>query len=208
VRAKCYARRHMAPSDEAIPAVIEDLAASCVRFVTRAVGIELDYTPETLPILDHYLREARGVAKEDSLKLVAPAAGAYFGEVVRRHLGKVRWHLEGDEYEAMRVEFVNCFLSFNPIGMALEALLGEEVQGYGSHFELLREDRNLVQEALERAGTVRDEDYFRLAIRYEVIELVASLLIERTAQENEGNEREFAPEVYAALRDKTPPVLH
>lgn len=197
----------MGADDETTPTVIEDLATSCVRFVTRAVGIELDYTPETLPILDHYLREARTVARDENLKLLAPAAGAYFGEVIRKHLGASRWHLEGDDYSAMRLEFLHCFLSFNPIGVAIEAILGEEIQGYGAHFELLREDRTMVQEALERAGNIRDEDYYRLAVRFEVCELVASLLAEKTAQSDDPGHI-YEPAVYAALRDKSPPILH
>jgi hypothetical protein len=36
---------------------VGDLAESCVRFVHEALGLTLDYTAETLPVLDHYLRE-------------------------------------------------------------------------------------------------------------------------------------------------------
>jgi hypothetical protein len=198
----------MADPDEQLPDVISDLASSCVRFVQRTVGIELDYTPETLPILDHYLREAHGVSREEVLSLVVPAAGAYFGEVVRRHLGDSEWQLGGEDYGAARLEFRRWFLSFNPIGIALEAVLAEEVAGSGSHLELLREDRQMVQEALDRAGDVRNDDYYRLAVRFEVLELVTALLSERAAA-SEHPERVFGPDVYAALRDSVPrSMLH
>jgi hypothetical protein len=197
----------MTEADEQLPGVIADLAASCVRFVQRTVGIELDYTPETLPLLDHYLREAHGVSRDEVLSLVVPAAGAYFGEVVRRHLGHSEWHLSGEDYGAARLEFRRWFLSFNPIGIALEAVLAEEVAGSGSHLELLREDRQLVHEALERAGDIRNDDYYRLAVRFEVLELVTALLSERASQ-SEHPERVFGPEVYAALRDAPRSVLH
>lgn len=189
-------------SEPDAPQVVIDLADSCVRFVSRTLGIELDYTPDTLPILDHYLRGAHGVAQEEILGLVAPAAGAYFGEVVRRQLGPSRWHWESDEFSACRIEFERCFLSFNPIGIALEAVVQAETDGYGSNLSLLREDEQLVREALERTGgDVTPEDYFRLAVRFEVIEQVVGLLVEKAAAQNELGRR-FGPEVYAALRDR------
>ena len=80
------------PADAPLP--IQDLANACVRFVERSVGIALDYTPETLPILDHYLRGVRATSRDEITNLVAPAAGAYFGEVVRRQLGPAQWHWE------------------------------------------------------------------------------------------------------------------
>jgi hypothetical protein len=189
-------------SEPEIPAVVVDLADSCVRFVQRALGIQLDYTPDTLPLLDHYLRTAQGVTKEELLGLLTPAAGAYFGEVVRRHLGPSRWHWESDDFGECRLEFERCFLSFNPIGIALEALQRQEADGYGANLSLLREDEQLVREALERTGgDVDSDDYWRLAVRFEVIEQVVGLLVEKAIATDELSRR-FGPEVYAALRDR------
>lgn len=196
------------PSELTTPAVVLDLAAACVRFVKRALRIELDYTPETLPILDHYLREAQGVEREEILNLIAPAAGAYFGEVVRRQLGPSRWHWVTDDLGACRVEFDRCFLSFNPVGSALEAVIGVEAEGYGSSLELLPEDEGLVRASLERTGDVREDDYYRLAIRFEVLEQIVALLVEK-AIANDDLSRRFGPDVYAALREqKSSGVLH
>jgi hypothetical protein len=196
------------PSELDTPPVVLDLADSCVRFVKRALSIELDYTPETLPILDHYLREAQGVDREEIVSLVAPAAGAYFGEVVRRQLGPSRWHWVSEDFAEVRIEFDRCFLSFNPIGSAVEAVLGNEVEGYGSNLSLLREDEGLVRESLERTGDVREEDYYRLAVRFEVIEQVVALLVEKAIAKDELSRR-FGPEVYAALREqRNSGVLH
>jgi hypothetical protein len=195
-------------SERDTPQVVLDLADSCVRFVKRALRIELDYTPDTLPILDHYLREAQGTERDEIINLIAPAAGAYFGEVVRRQLGPSRWHWVSDDFSECRVEFDRCFFSFNPIGSALEAVLGAEVEGYGSALGLLPEDKGLVHESLERTGDVREEDYFRLAIRFEVIEQVVGLLVEKAIAKDELSRR-FGPEVYAALREqKSLGVLH
>jgi hypothetical protein len=190
------------------PPVVLDLADSCVRFVKRALRIELDYSPDTLPILDHYLREAQGIEREEVLNLVAPAAGAYFGEVVRRHLGPSRWHWVSDDFSECRIEFDRCFLAFNPIGSALEAVISGEADGYGSTLALLPEDEGLVAASLERTGDVREEDFFRLAVRFEVIEQVVALLVEKAIAKDELSRR-FGPEVYAALREqKSSGILH
>jgi hypothetical protein len=196
------------PSELDTPPVVLDLADSCVRFVKRALRIELDYTPETLPVLDHYLREAQGTDREEIISLVAPAAGAYFGEVVRRQLGPSRWHWVSDDFAEVRIEFDRCFLSFNPIGSALEAVVGNEVEGYGSNLSLLAEDEGLVRDSLERTGEVREDDYYRLAVRFEVIEQVVALLVEKAISKDELSRR-FGPEVYAALREqRNSGVLH
>lgn len=196
------------PPERDVPSVVLDLADSCVRFVKRALRIELDYTPDTLPILDHYLREAHGIEREEILNLVAPAAGAYFGEVVRRQLGPGRWHWVSDDFSECRIEFDRCFLSFNPIGSALEAVTGEEADGYGSSLSLLPEDEGLVRASLERTGDVREDDFYRLAVRFEVLEQVVGLLVEKAIARDELSRR-FGPEVYAALREqKSSGMLH
>jgi len=183
------------------PDAVRDLAAGCVRYVQRALQIELDYTPDTLPLLDHYLRNASGISKEEVLSLLAPAAGAYFGEVVRRQLGPCRWHWVEGDFSACRLEFERCFLSFNPIGSALATLLSGEAEHYAGHLALLPEDEALVKESLERAGEVKEEDFYRLAVRYDVVEHVVSLLIEKAIATSELSRR-FGPDVYAALREQ------
>jgi hypothetical protein len=195
------------PSENA-PEVIRDLADACVRYVKRALSLELDYTPETLPLLDHYLQSAQDASKEEILSLVAPAAGAYFGEVVRRQLGPCRWHLVEGDFSAYRLEFERCFLSFNPMGSALGTVLRGDADHYAGHLALLAEDEPLVKASLENVGEVREDDYYRLAIRYEVIEQVVALLIDKAIAQNELSRR-FGPEVYAALREqKSTGLLH
>jgi hypothetical protein len=190
------------------PEAIRDLSEACVRYVKRALSIELDYSPDTLPLLDHYLQSAQDVSQEEVLSLLAPAAGAYFGEVVRRQLGPCRWHLVDGDYSAYRLEFERCFLSFNPLGSALGVVLRGDADHYAGHLSLLAEDEPLVKASLERMGEVREEDYYRLAVRYEVIEQAVALLIEKAIAQNELSRR-FGPDVYAALREqKSTGLLH
>ncbi len=184
--------------DEA-PETIRSLADGCVRFVQQALGIELDGTPETLPILDHYLERAReddARQRDQVLGLVTTSAGAYFGEVIRRSFPNARWHLgDADDPTSWRIEFEHIFLSFNPVGMAREAVLEQESRDWSAHLEVLEGDRSAISESLERVGAVSDEDYFRLSIRHEVIDHVVSVL-ETIAQAKGESNRYWSPEAY------------
>jgi len=184
-----------------VPGVILDLAAAGAEYVQRAVGVEVDYGPDTLPLVDHYARTLPTDAKPEVLALVAPALGAYFGEVVRRTLGGCRWHVGAEDHLGTRLEFEECFLHFNPMGMALEAILRREIAGSGAHLGLLDEDRRAVADALERTGAVvRDDDYWRLAVRYEVLEQAVSVLATRAVARGDAGRR-FGPEVYRSALD-------
>ena len=176
---------------------MRELAGGCVRYVQEALKLELDYSTDTLPLLDHYLSESREDPKPELRGLIAPAAGAYFGELVQRQLGDGRWHCTGDEFEGYRLEFERCFLYFNPIGMALEAMMGEAVEGSGAQIEVLPADRKAVKEALDRLGPVREEDYYRLSVRFEVLETIHNTLVHGAVDPTQRDLR-LGPEVYAA----------
>jgi hypothetical protein len=100
-----------------------ELAAACLRFVMAAVRFELDFTRETLPVLDHYLAGARVAVRErpETLPLVASACGAYLGEVVRR-VHPCWWRIDDPDPLEWRLEFRDVFLSFRP-GRVVEAAL-------------------------------------------------------------------------------------
>lgn len=115
------------------PAEVADLAAACVRFVKEAVGFDLDGSPETLPVVDHWLEQARAAVPEGErgelgpqLRLAALAAGAYFGEVV---LGQHEGWWRADSRDAsgeLRVELARAFVSFSPMAMAAALLTRPE----------------------------------------------------------------------------------
>jgi hypothetical protein len=191
---------------EAAPAPIEDLAQACVRFVKESLQLELDFTPETLPILDHYARTraAAGEARDEVRDLLTPALGAYFGEVVRRSMPGERWRVPADQedYASYRLEFELIFLHFNPLGIAREVLEQEEVEGSGANFQVLDEARAALHEALEHSGGVALDDYFTFTIRYETLELVISVL-SALEQSTQSSPRRFGPEVYRAAAGET-----
>lgn len=186
-------------ADSGAPDVVEDLALAAFRMVKDKLGFELDFTPDTLPVLDHYLRalaqEDRGKPDEKVVAVVGPCAGAYFGEVARRRLDGLRWHCPADDYQKWRLEATHAFLSFNPIGAALEALYGEPLADWGAHLSLLPAQRSAVTRSLEATGPVRGEDFYRLAIRYEVLEQTLGVL------RGVGDGEPVDPEVYALLVD-------
>lgn len=186
----------MASVFEAPPSEIADLAAACVRFVHDALGMTLDFTPETLPILDHYLKESAKGAGEELLDLLAPAAGAYFGEVIRRHMPGSRWYAPEGDYPAHRLEFDPFFLCFNPIGIAREVLTHQVAEGYGAHFQVLDDARDAVRHSLDNSE-VAPEDYYTLSVRLEAIEQIADLL--SAMEGSKRDRRRFGPEVYRAV---------
>ncbi|MGE0791596.1 MAG: hypothetical protein AB7S26_38325 [Sandaracinaceae bacterium] len=153
--------------------VVQDLALGAFRMV-KAKGFELDFTPETLPLLDHYLAELvageDGEPDESSVAVVAPCAGAYFGEVCRRSLPGLAWTATPEEYEEWRMGRDDEALEFNPIGVVLEAIYRAPVEGWHGHFAVRPTMRAALDKALEDQGPVREDDYYRLAVRHEVLE--------------------------------------
>ncbi len=187
------------PDADEAPDLVLELAASAFRMVKQSLKIDLDFAPETLPLLDHHLASAREAASSsDELKqLLATSAGGYFGEVVRRHVPGARWHLEPGDFGAWRIELGHVFLHFNPIAMAMEALESGEAEGWSGHLAVLPQDRGLLEQALSRMGDIDEGDYYRLAVRLEVIEQVVAAL--EGAQVARGEvQRRFGPDVYAA----------
>lgn len=197
---------------EDLPGPIADSAAACVRFVQDALQLALDFTPETLPILDHYVRTravigagqagigGAGQAGEEVRDLLTPALGAYFGEVVRRSFPGIRWHVpaaDPEDFTAYRLEFDAIFLHFNPLGVAREVLEQDDIEGFGASFQVLDEARAAIESALEQGGAVAAEDYYSFTIRFETLESVISVLA-GLEQQHENTPRHFGPEVYRA----------
>ncbi|MGZ5970083.1 MAG: hypothetical protein ACXWP4_20565, partial [Polyangiales bacterium] len=176
------------------PSQVLDLAAQCARFVEKSTGVALDFTPDTLPLLDHYLRQVPRDG-EGLQGLVAAAAGAYFGEVVRR-VFPCRWHAPPDDYGAWRIEFEHIFLHFNPVAFAHEAITASEVVKGGAGFGVLDQDLEVVRGGLEALGTIGEDDYFRLATRFEVLNTVVDRLTGQSMTGEDNVATQFDHESY------------
>jgi hypothetical protein len=166
---------------------VRELSASCEQHVRDAVGLELDGSIETLPILDHYVRLSRDAVRErpELLPLLARTVGAYFGQVVSDHFGGF-WSLTSPDANTWYVCLRGVYLAFNPIGMAHAALtwsIEEELPpGPPAELRLSRQDRAWVEQRLAALPPVREGDFFALSTRVEGMEVAVAALGEQMAQ--------------------------
>jgi hypothetical protein len=177
------------------PEAVEDLAAACERFVLTKYNVRLDKTKETLSILDHYVREARAeiAEKPESLPLLQATIGAYFGEVVRGEF-EASWFADGD-HDGWRLDLVNVYLTFNPLGMAREALMLEDAEGWHAHLEMDEAEREEVERRLSVLPEVSDEEFYAPTTRFEVIEIAIDS-IRGQMQERGLGDVTFGPKDY------------
>ncbi|HTB78481.1 MAG TPA: DUF6278 family protein [Polyangiaceae bacterium] len=179
------------------PANVAELAAACVRFVATRYGAALDFAPETLSFVDHWLREARAEIAErpEAADVVQAAAGAYLGEVIRRTFGGF-WVAEGDHAD-WRLELERVYCAFNPIGMAREALLLDTADGWHAHFELDPGEAEAIERRLAALPEAEDDEFYAPSTRFDVVSILFEAL--RTGMRARGlSDVRFTPEDYAS----------
>lgn len=163
--------------------LVEQLATRCIEDVKEALGFELDYTIETLPVLDHFCGRVRsGPSWPEQAQGFALMIGAYFGEVIRKQHA-CRWHLSPEGGHSWRLDFEQYYLSFNPIGMALELLLEGDALGWNARFLTWEDATEALQARLSRLPEVAEGDYYTLSVRNEVLETVTDFLAGWTAKD-------------------------
>jgi hypothetical protein len=179
------------------PDAIVELCQQCVHYVQRTVGLTLDYSPETLPVVDHYLSLVRLNIEERPalLNLVANAVGAYFGELVRQRINGF-WLMPTQDVHDWSVCARSVFLRFNPIGVAHEAIAqADSHPGPGAEFKLAREEQTLIAERLALIPQLPHEQYYLLSTRLETLDVVVETL--RLATDVDAHDAvEFEPEDY------------
>lgn len=192
------------------PAIILELAASCIRYVHQSVGVTLDFTAETLPLLDHYLAEAEKAVMVQSetdmkaafttLQLLVHTAGAYFGEVVRRRYPSW-WRTDGDDPMTYRIELESVYLAFSPMLFVYEALAhGLAVQGdqavlEAAQIEMDEEDEKAAAARLEELS-VSEEEYYAPSTRLETIDVCVETIRTRRMADGDPVEMALTPEDY------------
>ena len=160
------------------PESIADYVSACLDYVRRALKMELDFTPETLPLLDHYVAVSRETSRErpELGPLIARAAGAYFGEVVRARLGGF-WRVPTINVHDWAICSSEVFLWFNPIGVAYDALFsGTEHEGPRSLFRVSPEDHEYLAQRLAALPPLPEDEYFLFSSRFEAIEVAIEAL--------------------------------
>lgn len=169
------------------PDRVAELCAACMRFVASKYKVALDGTPDTLSLLDQYVRDAREAARErpESIELVAPAIGAYLGEVMRQSF-RGEWWVEGD-YDGWRLYFTNVYLSFNPLGMGREAITMTEAEGWNAHLTLDPGERDEIEARLAAMPSVDEEEYYLPTTRLDVVTAVVETLRARAEAAGTGD---------------------
>jgi hypothetical protein len=189
-----------------VPAVVAQYADGCVRAVQRSLGMALEYDPETISLLDHYLTllpdRPRSPTRDPVRGLVATMAGVYFGEVVR-HLFPSRWVApESTNPLDWRLEFEYCFLTFFPVAIAWEVILRRDLPTRPAAFLLDESTREQIAERLDRLPGATLEDYYTFAQRLETLVLVAGWLVERVRQSGK-KPAVVAPQRYVDFLERT-----
>lgn len=176
----------MPPEKRETPENIETFVTAARQYVKRSVGVDLDGSETSLAFVDHYLTATRGQepVKDDVLALLAPALGAYLGEVAIARFGG-RWVCETPEPATWRVELEPVDLRFYPVGMAAEALRLEEVDGYDAVFATRPGLMDALEEALAAAPPVPEDYYYSLTGRLETLEHAVEILVELERQRRE-----------------------
>ncbi|HEY4156833.1 MAG TPA: hypothetical protein VGM29_02005 [Polyangiaceae bacterium] len=171
------------------PEPIPDFVTACLEYVRRAVGVDLDFTPDTLPILDHYTALARENVREKPAMtpMLTQAVGAYFGEVVRGRFPGF-WRVPSGNVHDWAICSRVVFLWFNPIGMAFDALFaGTEHEGPRSMLRVAPEDHDFLHARLAAIPPLPEDQYFLLSTRFEVIEIAVEALRARMDEGGYGD---------------------
>jgi hypothetical protein len=170
-----------------VPRAIREYADAAVDYVKHAMGIELGYDSETLPVLDHYVRQVPA-GQAHARDLVAAAAGAYFGEVVRRILGGSWLVTDHAEPAAWRFELPGG-LSFAPVGLVVAAMAQADVDSHDTSLSAPRALGPIVENILGRMSNVSEEVYYSLCGRFDTLEHVQDVLLSAAAQREQAKGR-------------------
>lgn len=177
------------------PPAVAELCAAAMRFVASKYKVALDGTPDTLSLVDQYVREAREAYQErpESIEVVAPAIGAYLGEVMRQEF-RAEWFADGD-YGGWRLYFTNVYLAFNPLGMGREAISMQDEPGWNAHLQLDPAEREEIEQRLAAMPEVDEEEYYLPTTRLDVVTGVVETLRARAEASGTGDVR-FTPDDY------------
>jgi hypothetical protein len=151
-----------------------DLVRAARDYVHRTMEVDLDLSPASLAVVDHYMKAAR-TAEPEVRRLVVMTLGAYFGEVVRRRFGG-RWRKVGQSAATWLVELDVGGVCLCPVGMAAEAVEEGQTEGYDGTLQVPNEHLEVLSEVLDRRGPVDPASYYSLSGRLDVIEMVVEAL--------------------------------
>jgi hypothetical protein len=169
---------------------IAELCRAANQYVERAVGMSLPGGEDSLAFVDHYLGVVResGAISDELLSLVSAALGAYLGEVaIAGDAGEGEAGDAGDP-ATWRVELLCAPLTFDPVGMAAEALRLGPVEGHFAGLTTVPDYSAALVDALGK-NPVSEEYYYSLTGRLETLGYAVELLMEFQRQKQERKEQ-------------------
>ncbi len=167
------------------PDKVWEYARQALDYVESTLNFKLDFTAETLPVLDHYLRSIPD--DQDELRsLVAFTSGAYFGEVIRGHLGG-RWLIQSAP-ETWRL-VLPTGVTFSPAGVALEAITHKDEDKIPVSFYFPEPLQVHIEGILGRMGELSEENYYSLSGRFDTLEHIEEVLIAILAKARADKEK-------------------
>lgn len=158
------------------PPVVTEYAQTCLRYVQTSLGVALDFEPETLPLLDHYLRQARSDAtrRPETIPLLAAVAGSYLGELLRlRHGGS--WSADDPDPHAWFLQLAAAPVTVLPVVLALESITGETDPDVAP-IQVADDLRQALTDHLANLPEVSEDDFLSPSTRVEVIDIAVDLL--------------------------------
>jgi hypothetical protein len=183
------------------PDWIRELGFACRQYVWSKVKIELDGTPETLPVLDHYVSLIRGdlQAGPHAEPLVTRAVAAYFGTVLAMGIDGF-WKVSSQSDElGWWICARPVYLALNPVAVAYDVIAATaEHSGPASELQLDRLEYDFVMQRLARLPQLTEEEYFTFSARYEAVDIAVAALRERR-HETGAAELSFTAADYSAL---------
>lgn len=172
-----------------VPEQVGELAGLCQRAVQRLLGVSLDFTPDTLSLLDHYvtMAAAEDRNKIEALDLVAKTVGAYFGEVVRRQF-TCWWHAPGDDISAWHLRFEDVYLMLSPYAIACVALGLIEPDGVMEAGIVIEEEElEEIAAHLAQHPPIPEDEFVLPSTRFDVLHIVIDQLKARAHARNLGD---------------------
>jgi hypothetical protein len=171
---------------------INTLSERFVTHVKHRFDLKLDYSENTLSVLDHFVRavvmEESGSSKlppghgkrTQLIHLLAPTMGAYFGEVLCRAFA-CHWSFESEDPIGWLIKFDHVPLWLNPAGAAAEALMEQSIESWKGGVTTSPEETEALKERLAAAPPVAEDEFFCVATRFEVLQIAHEWLQARAS---------------------------
>ena len=170
------------------PPKVAEFVRRALDAVEASVGIALEFDSDTLPLLDHYLRDLPGNQPETAA-LIAAMAGAYFGETVRQCHGG-NWKSETEDPAQWRIVMPGG-LSFSPVRLALSAIKNDENGDGNPDFQAPPLLMAELENTLSRMGSVTEREYYTLSCRFDSLEHLQEVLLAFAADQQQKRKPEL-----------------